>query len=254
MAYYQNYQDQPDYTIQPFERGSRGKPYEKSIKDDETTPGTSNETNTDPQRCRAGRALLEKYDHTSQHTQRGNQEGYDDQAADYRRPSGTPPTLLGEDQGDETSWMAVSNTNPPTRGATRMGPPTTTTTSIPPPPPPQLQETNMPLPPQTCSSTWATHKAPRGSWKKECGNRSSQGKHKEQREQPAETLFNNTTLAGPFLLTKGQRGWEARAATKGPLQQQPAATGPGGARGAPHSQQQPQQQQPYLPRQATTGG
>ena len=35
-------------------------------------------------------------------------------------------------------------------------------------------------------------------------------------EQPAETLFNNTTLAGPFLPTKGQRGWEARAVTKDP--------------------------------------
>ena len=53
----------------------------------------------------------------------------------------------GASQGDEVSWMAVSNNNPPTRGTTRLGPPTTTTTSVPPPPPPMFQEADTPLPP-----------------------------------------------------------------------------------------------------------
>ncbi|CAE7926599.1 unnamed protein product, partial [Symbiodinium necroappetens] len=78
--------DQPDYAIQPFERGRQGKPYEKNIKDGETTLGTPNETNTDLNDAEVDERYqnrLDKYNYTNQHTQRGNQGGYDDRVADY---------------------------------------------------------------------------------------------------------------------------------------------------------------------------
>ena len=88
---------------------------------------------------------LGKIKHTNQHTQQGatRMTMTTERRATTAEQHASDAT--SEDQGDETSWMAVSNTNPPTRGTTRMGPPTTTTTSIPPPPPPQLQEADMPL-------------------------------------------------------------------------------------------------------------
>ncbi|CAE7818616.1 unnamed protein product, partial [Symbiodinium necroappetens] len=61
-------EDQPDYAIQPFERGRQGKPYEKSIKDGETTLGTPNETNTDPNDAELDERYqnrLEQYNHTN---------------------------------------------------------------------------------------------------------------------------------------------------------------------------------------------
>ena len=84
---------------------------------------------------------------TTSRTSRGSMTTTRSSPTTLAQQGGATHKNHGASEGDEISWMAVSNNNPPTRGTTRLGPPTTTTTSVPPPPPPMFQDEDTPLPP-----------------------------------------------------------------------------------------------------------
>ena len=167
------------------------------------------------------------------------------------------PNHYYEDQGDEASWMAVSNTNPPTRGTTRMGSHTTTTTSPPPPPPPQLQEADTPLPPPLQPDMLLNMGYPQGTtWVLEEGvwqpifPGEAQGPGGAIIVDPLQQYHSGWSI----FADEGQEGAGSASSSQAPPQQQSAAAGPGGPRGGNQYHQQHQQQQPYLPRQAVARG
>ena len=69
---------------------------------------------------------------------------------------------------------------------------------------------------RTCSSTWATRRAPHGSWRKEYGNQSFREKRKDQEELSSWTLSNSTTRDGPSSPTRDRKGRAVQVAAKHP--------------------------------------
>ena len=154
---------------------------------------------------------------------------------------------------DEISWMAVSNNNPPTRGATRLGPPTTTTTSVPPPPPPMFQEENTPMPPPLHPDMLLNMGYPQGTtWVLE------EGVWQPIFPGEAQGALGATPHADPpqqyhsrwSIFAEEDSGNTGSASSQGA--QHPIGSSPGAA-GHQHNHQQPHQPR-HLPREAVNRG
>ena len=159
----------------------------------------------------------------------------------------------GAGQGDEVSWMAVSNNNPPTRGTTRLGPPTTTTTSVPPPPPPMFQEEDTPLPPPLQPDMLLNMGYPQGTtWVLEEGVWQPIFPGEAQGAPASQAASPQQYHSGWSIFAAGDSGHTGSASSQGG---QHTTEGNPEVTGHQHNHQQPQPQQPrHLPREAVNRG
>ena len=156
-------------------------------------------------------------------------------------------------EGDEISWMAVSNNNPPTRGTTRLGPPTTTTTSVPPPPPPMFQEADTPLPPPLQPDMLLSMGYPQGTtWVLEEGVWQPIFPGEAQGAPASQATSSQQYHSGWSIFAAEDSGHTGSASSQG---EQHTTGGNPEVTGHQPYHQQPQLQQPrQLPREAVNRG
>ena len=156
-------------------------------------------------------------------------------------------------EGDEISWMAVSNNNPPPRGTTRLGPPTTTTTSMPPPPPPTFQDEDTPLPPPLQPDMLLNMGYPQGTtWVLEEGVWQPIFPGEAQGAPTSQATSSQPYHSGWSIFAAEDPGHTGSASSQGA--QHAAGNHPAGTGHQPNHQQ-PQLQQPrQLPREAVNRG